>query len=62
MDAATARAHAVLAGIGAMLLAAGLVECIRLLIVRHMVKGRYTRIDRDWAETGPDWGRTGTGS
>ncbi|MFE6664548.1 DUF3592 domain-containing protein [Streptomyces sp. NPDC057697] len=62
MDAATARAHAVLAGIGAMLLAAGLVECVRRLIVRHMMKGRYTRIDRDWAEAGPDWGRTGAGS
>ncbi|MCX4733855.1 hypothetical protein [Streptomyces sp. NBC_01363] len=62
MDAPTARTHAVLAGFGAMLLTLGLIEGVRQLIVRHMVRGRYTRIDRDWAETGPDWGRTGTGS
>lgn len=62
MDAATARAHAVLAGIGAGLLAAGAVEGVRQLIVRRLKKARYDRIDQEWASTGPDWGRTGTGS
>ncbi|MFB7914452.1 hypothetical protein [Streptomyces sp. NPDC056061] len=62
MDAATARTHAVLAGVGAMLLVAAAVEGGRRPIVRRMVRNRYERIDRDWAEAGPDWGRTGTGS
>ncbi|MFE7468496.1 hypothetical protein ACFU6R_30940 [Streptomyces sp. NPDC057499] len=61
MDEATARAHAVLAGIGAALLAAGAAEGVRQLIVRRMKKARYHRIDQEWANTGPDWGRTGTG-
>ncbi|MFF2412581.1 hypothetical protein [Streptomyces sp. NPDC058092] len=62
MDAPTARTHAALAGFGAMLLAVALIEGGRRLIVWRMMRGRYTRIDRDWAEAGPDWGRTGTGS
>ncbi|MFI9626162.1 hypothetical protein [Streptomyces sp. NPDC052042] len=62
MDAATARSHAVLAGLGAAMLTAGLIESARRLIVRHMVRGRYARIDHAWTETGPDWGRTGTGT
>ncbi|MEU9763525.1 hypothetical protein [Streptomyces sp. NPDC047985] len=62
MDAPTARAHAVLAGLGAAMLAAGLIECLRRLIVRHMIRSRHAGIDRAWAETGPDWGRTGTGT
>ena len=62
MDAPTARTHAVLAGLGTTMLAVGLVEGVRQLIVRHMMRRRYTRIDQDWARTGPDWGRTGTGS
>ncbi|MEU4261911.1 Rv1733c family protein [Streptomyces argenteolus] len=62
MDASTARTHAVLAGIGVTLLAAGLMETARRLVVRHMMQRRYIRLDMAWAETGPDWGRTGTGS
>ncbi|MFF9074702.1 hypothetical protein ACF1BP_16730 [Streptomyces sp. NPDC014735] len=62
MDVPTARAHAVLAGLGAAMLAAGLIECVRRLIVRHMVRARHALIDRTWAEAGPDWGRTGTGT
>ncbi|MCX5345333.1 Rv1733c family protein [Streptomyces atratus] len=62
MDAPTAHTHAALAGLGATLLAVGLAEGGRRLIVWHMVRGRYTRIDRAWAKAGPDWGRTGTGS
>ncbi|MEU9321308.1 hypothetical protein [Streptomyces sp. NPDC048295] len=62
MDAATARTHAVLAGLGAALLGVGLIEGVRQLTVRRMMRRRYTRIDQDWARTGPDWGRTGTGS
>ncbi|MGW2087663.1 Rv1733c family protein [Streptomyces sp. NPDC001880] len=62
MDAATARTHAVLAGLGATLLGVGLIEGVRQLTVRHMMRRRYTLIDQDWARTGPDWGRTGAGS
>ncbi|MET7617314.1 hypothetical protein [Streptomyces sp. NPDC005408] len=62
MDAATARVHAVLAGIGAALSAAGLVECTRRLVVWRLVRRRYARLDRAWAAAGPDWGRTGAGS
>jgi hypothetical protein len=62
MDASTAHAHAALAGLGAAMLAVGLIESGRRLIVWRMVRGRYNRIDRAWAKAGPDWGRTGTGS
>ncbi|WP_370684722.1 hypothetical protein [Streptomyces sp. DpondAA-F4] len=62
MDASAARAHAALAGVGVTLLAAGLVEAARRLAVRLMMRRRYQLIDRAWAETGPDWGRTGTGT
>ncbi|KPC80879.1 MULTISPECIES: hypothetical protein [Streptomyces] len=62
MDTSTARTHAVLAGIGAALLAAGLTEIARRLVVWRMMQRRYARLDRAWAEVGPDWGRTGTGS
>ncbi|MEV6263508.1 hypothetical protein AB0M42_22525 [Streptomyces sp. NPDC051784] len=62
MDTATAHTHAALAGIGAALLAIGLTELVRRFVVWRMVQGRYERLDRAWAEVGPDWGRTGTGS
>lgn len=62
MDAPAAHTHAALAGFGVMLLAVALIEGCRRLIVSRMMRGRYTRIDQDWAEAGPDWGRTGTGS
>ncbi|MGW4231313.1 Rv1733c family protein [Streptomyces sp. NPDC004980] len=62
MDTSTARTHAVLAGIGVTLLAAGLLETARRLVVWRMMQRRYIRLDEAWAETGPDWGRTGTGS
>ncbi|MFJ9683341.1 hypothetical protein ACIRP2_35645 [Streptomyces sp. NPDC101194] len=62
MDAPTARTHAALAGFGVTLLAVGLVEGGRRLIVWRMVRKRYNRIDLAWAAAGPDWGRTGTGS
>ncbi|MFF4248534.1 hypothetical protein ACFYY2_29275 [Streptomyces sp. NPDC001822] len=62
MDSATARTHAVLAGVGTALVAAGLTETARRLVVWRMMQRRYTRLDRAWAEVGPDWGRTGTGS
>lgn len=62
MDAATARTHAVLAGFGAALLAALLIECGRRLILWRMTLRRHERIDRAWEAVGPDWGRTGTGS
>ncbi|MEU0157464.1 hypothetical protein ABZ154_01100 [Streptomyces sp. NPDC006261] len=62
MDAGAVRTHAVLGGVGAFLLAAGCVEAGRRLIVGRMVRRRYALWDREWAEAGPDWGRTGTGS
>ncbi|MFF1461993.1 hypothetical protein [Streptomyces sp. NPDC058330] len=62
MDASAARAHAALAGVGVTLLVAGLVEAARRLAVRLMMRRRYQLIDRAWAENGPDWGRTGTGT
>ncbi|PWI20321.1 hypothetical protein DI272_05300 [Streptomyces sp. Act143] len=62
LDPATATTHAVLAGVGATLLGMGLVEGARRLIVWRMVRRRYARWDQAWAQAGPDWGRTGTGS
>ncbi|QNP75591.1 hypothetical protein IAG44_05060 [Streptomyces roseirectus] len=62
LDAATANTHAVLAGVGAALCAAGLVEGARRTIVWSMVRRRYARWDQAWDRAGPDWGRTGTGS
>ncbi|MFD6423394.1 hypothetical protein [Streptomyces sp. NPDC060198] len=62
MDVPTAHIHAGLAGTGAFLLTAGVVEAVRRTVVRCMVRRRYERLDRAWATAGPDWGRTGTGS
>ncbi|MGW1316177.1 Rv1733c family protein [Streptomyces sp. NPDC002426] len=62
MDLSTARTHAALAGIGAALVAGGLTEIARRIVVWRMMQRRYARLDRAWAEVGPDWGRTGTGS
>ncbi|MCX4986674.1 hypothetical protein [Streptomyces sp. NBC_00572] len=62
MQADTARAHAAVAGLTAALLAGLMVEIVRRLAVRRLVLLRYARLDRAWAATGPDWGRTGTGS
>jgi hypothetical protein len=62
LDSATATTHAVLAGTGAALLTAGLIECGRRLAVWRMVRRRYARWDQAWDRAGPDWGRTGTGS
>lgn len=62
LDSATARAHAVLAGFGAAVVAAGLVESARRLIVWRMVRRRYASWDRAWDRAGPDWGKAGTGS
>ena len=62
LDAATAKTHAVLAGIGAALCAAGLVEGARRAVVWGMVRRRYARWDQAWDRAGPDWGRTGAGS
>jgi phosphate/sulfate permease len=62
LDSATATTHAVLAGFGAALMCAGLVEGGRRLILWRMVRRRYARWDQAWDRAGPDWGRTGTGS
>ncbi|MEU0333387.1 hypothetical protein [Streptomyces sp. NPDC006193] len=62
LDAATATAHSVLAGIGAALLTAALVEAGRRLAVWRLVRRRYARWEQAWDRAGPDWGRAGTGS
>ncbi|MGW1049131.1 Rv1733c family protein [Streptomyces sp. NPDC001118] len=62
LDSPTATTHAVLAGIGAALLVAGLVEGGRRLTVWRMVRSRYARWDQAWDRAGPDWGKAGTGS
>lgn len=62
LDSATAATHAVLAGFGAALLVAGLIEGGRRLAVWRMVRRRYARWDQAWDKAGPDWGRTGAGS
>ncbi|MFB7593758.1 hypothetical protein [Streptomyces sp. NPDC056160] len=62
LDSATATTHAVLAGIGSALVAAGLTEGIRRLVLWRLVRRRYARWDQAWDRAGPDWGRTGTGS
>ena len=62
LDSATAATHAALAGFGAAMLAAGLLEGGRRLVVWRMVRRRYARWDQAWDKAGPDWGRTGAGS
>jgi hypothetical protein len=62
MGSATAATHAALAGFGAFAAAAGLVEGGRRLVVWHLMRRRYEAWDREWARSGPDWGRTGAGS
>ncbi|MFF9059571.1 hypothetical protein ACF09K_12920 [Streptomyces sp. NPDC014882] len=62
LDSATATTHAVVAGCGAALLTAGVVEAFRRLAVRQMVRRRYARWDQAWNRAGPDRGRTGAGS
>jgi hypothetical protein len=62
MTEETALDHAVLAGIGTLLLSAGLVEGVRRVVVWRLMQRRYARLDRAWAQAGPDWGRTGAGS
>ncbi|MFD0366793.1 hypothetical protein [Streptomyces sp. NPDC059071] len=62
MHPETARAHALIAGLTVALLAGFLVETARRLVVHRLVRRRYARLDRAWAQVGPDWGRTGTGS
>ncbi|MFD4539627.1 hypothetical protein [Streptomyces bauhiniae] len=62
LDSATARAHAVLAGFGAAVVAAGLIETARRLVVWRMVRRRHASWDRAWDRAGPDWGKAGTGS
>ncbi|MFJ6834275.1 hypothetical protein [Streptomyces sp. NPDC091209] len=62
LDGTTATAHAVLAGFGAAVLSAGLIEGGRRWILWHMIRRRYARWDRAWAKAGPDWGKADTGS
>ncbi|GHJ42289.1 hypothetical protein [Streptomyces sp. TS71-3] len=62
LDPLTASTHAALAGFGAAAAFATLVEGGRRVVLWRMVRRRYARWDRAWEKSGPDWGRTGTGS
>ncbi|MFE2048314.1 hypothetical protein ACFXAS_07420 [Streptomyces sp. NPDC059459] len=62
LDSASATTHAILAGLGAALATAALVEAGRRFVVWRMIRRRYARLDQEWERAGPDWGRTGTGS
>ncbi|MGN3955779.1 hypothetical protein ACGV4K_11870 [Streptomyces sp. WAC8370] len=62
LDPATATTHAVLAGFGAALAVAALVEAARRIVVWRLVRRRYARLEQEWERAGPDWGRTGAGS
>ncbi|MDO0928999.1 hypothetical protein QQY24_27665 [Streptomyces sp. TG1A-8] len=61
LNSPTATTHAVLAGLGATLAAAGLVDGVRRLVLWRMVRRRYARWDQAWDRAGPDWGKAGTG-
>ncbi|MFD5812693.1 hypothetical protein [Streptomyces sp. NPDC127038] len=62
LDGGTADTQAALAGFGAAVLTAGLLDSGRRLILWHMIRRRHARWDRAWAEAGPDWGKADTGS
>ncbi|MEU7227195.1 Rv1733c family protein [Streptomyces chrestomyceticus] len=62
MDASTARAHAVLAGLGAAAFTGAVAAGGRELVTRRMLNRRYRRWDREWERAGQDWGRAGAGS
>ncbi|MEI5100838.1 hypothetical protein RB200_22805 [Streptomyces sp. PmtG] len=62
LDPATATTHAALAGFGAALASAGLVEGARRLLLWRVVQRRYARWDQAWERAGPDWGKAGTGA
>jgi hypothetical protein len=62
MTPAAASFHSVLAGIVGGAAAGGAVEGGRRLVVGRMRRARYARWEEEWARSGPDWGRTGTGN
>ncbi|MFE4588696.1 Rv1733c family protein [Streptomyces laurentii] len=62
MSDSAARAHAVITGFTVSVFAAFLVEAARRLTLHRLTRRRYARLDHAWAQAGPDWGRTGTGS
>ncbi|WP_406859255.1 hypothetical protein ABZO31_02775 [Streptomyces sp. HUAS MG47] len=62
LRAGTARAHALFAGLFAASAVAVAAEAARRAVVRGLIRRRYAELDLEWARTGPDWGRTGTGS
>ena len=57
LDPATTATHAVLAGIGAGLATAGLVDGARRLVVWRLMRRRYAQWDIAWQRAGQDWGR-----
>ncbi|MFI0779942.1 hypothetical protein [Streptomyces sp. NPDC021212] len=57
LDSATATTHAALAGIGAGVATAGLIDGARRLVVWRLVRRRYAQWDIAWQRAGQDWGR-----
>ncbi|MEU7147959.1 hypothetical protein [Streptomyces sp. NPDC045470] len=62
LDPSTARAHAVLAGLGAAAVTGAVAAGGRELVTRRMLNRRYRRWEREWERVGQDWGRAGAGS
>lgn len=62
MSPAAASFHSVLAGLVGGAAAGGAVEGGRRLVLSGMRRARYARWEEEWARSGPDWGRTGTGN
>jgi hypothetical protein len=62
LDAATADAHTVLAGLGAAIGTGCLIESARWLVVWRLMRRRYGRWDTAWEKAGQDWGRADAGS
>ena len=57
LDASTASAHAVLAGVGAATATGALVDGARRLVVWRLMRRRYAQWDLAWERAGQDWGR-----
>ncbi|MGW7354370.1 Rv1733c family protein [Streptomyces sp. NPDC054784] len=60
LSEATASSQALLAGLVSAAVAAALVETVRRLTVRQLLRRRYAEWDAEWDRIGPDWGRTGS--
>ncbi len=62
LSPATASLQSVLVGLVGAVAAGSAVEAGRRLVLGGMRRARYARWEEEWARSGPDWGRTGTGN